>query len=481
MQKMTYNEVEQMVAMGENITVEFKRTTGELYRGMETGCAFLNSYGGWLLFGVDPNGRVVGQEVTDRTRQEIANSIRKIEPSAEIEVEWVELPEKPGFYVIALHFDRAVSKSGPYSFDGRAFYRVESTTSLMPRSLYEEKIRQSNPYRFSWERMGDPDLTPEDLNLELVYRTVNDGISRNRIPALMMGMRDPLVLLRKMGMADEEGKLRNAAHVLFGKEPALRHPQCMVRLARFEGTDKREFRDQTVCMGNLFVQFDAVIEFCLKHLNLSGRINGKYRHDSLTVPFDVIREAAVNMLCHRAWDASNETPALAIYDDRMVFQNPGTFPEGTHWQDFVDNHNNSIPRNPLIAYAFYNRGLIEGWGRGVHLIMEESRRAGLPSPFYDTRASGVALTIPFKTSLTRRGEASQQHQMPRNGDNSKTITERILDFCREPRSMTEIATMLGVKDRKWIREHYILPLLNTHLELTIPDKPNSRMQKYRAR
>lgn len=480
MKKMTYSEIEQIVAMGEGVSVEFKQTTGELHRGMETGCAFLNTNGGWLLFGVRPNGKIVGQEVTDRTRQEVANSIRKVEPAVEIRVEWVEVPEKPGFYVIALRFERASTKSGPYSFDGRPFYRVESTTSLMPRVLYEEKIRQSDPYRFSWERLTDPDLTAEDLDIELVYRTMHDGINKHRIPALMTGEQDPRVLLQKLGVADDDGKLRNAACVLFGKEPALRHTQCMVRLARFEGTDKREFRDQAVCTGNLFVQFDAVIDFCLKHLNLNGRIEGKYRRDTLTVPLDVIREAAVNMLCHRAWDISNETPALAIYDDRMVFQNPGTFPDGTEWQDFVDNRRNSMPRNPLIANVFYCCGLIEGWGRGVPLIMEESQRAGLPSPFYDVYTSGVALTIPFKAKLDR-GEAASRRQMPRKDGNQETVTEKILDFCREPRSMTEIVSMLGVKDRKWIREHYILPLLHSRLELTIPDKPNSRMQKYRTK
>ena len=33
--------------------------------------------------------------VTDNTRQEVANAIRKIEPAIDVEVEYVELPDKP--------------------------------------------------------------------------------------------------------------------------------------------------------------------------------------------------------------------------------------------------------------------------------------------------------------------------------------------------------------------------------------------------
>ena len=93
--------------------------------------------------------KITGQNVTDATRQEIANSLRKIEPAVDVEVEYIELPDKPDFYVIAIYFDSTNFKNGPYSFDGRAFYKVESTTAVMPRTMYEERLKLSNPRRFS--------------------------------------------------------------------------------------------------------------------------------------------------------------------------------------------------------------------------------------------------------------------------------------------------------------------------------------------
>ena len=389
-----------MIAKGESSTLECKLTTGELHRGMESACAFMNSDGGWLLFGISPQMRVVGQSVSDATRREIAAELRKIEPPVEVETEYIELPDKPGKFVVALHCNSANFRNGPYSYDGRAFYRVESTTSVMPRTLYEERMRLSSTSRFSWENAPNPNILLEDIDVELLFQTLHDGINIRRIPASTMTLRNPLPIMQKLGVANKDGSLNNAANVLFSKCPTAVHPQCAVRLARFAGTDKRFFRDQTICEGNLFAQYDAVLDFCLKHLNLSGRMDRRYREDTLTVPYEALREATANMLCHRSWYADNMTPSLAIYDDRMVFQNPGAFPPGTKWQDFVDNSLGSLPANPTIADVFYRRGTMEKWGRGIGLIFSCCLDAGLPSPFVQIVPPFINLTIPFVLPLS---------------------------------------------------------------------------------
>ena len=52
---------------------------------METLCAFLNGTGGIVLFGVTDKGKIIGQKVSDRTKRDIAEAIRRIEPFANIE------------------------------------------------------------------------------------------------------------------------------------------------------------------------------------------------------------------------------------------------------------------------------------------------------------------------------------------------------------------------------------------------------------
>lgn len=66
-----------LIAGAEGGTVEFKETTGQLERGMETLCAFLNGTGGTVLFGVTDKGKIIGQEVSDKTKRDIAETIRR--------------------------------------------------------------------------------------------------------------------------------------------------------------------------------------------------------------------------------------------------------------------------------------------------------------------------------------------------------------------------------------------------------------------
>lgn len=221
----TIDDIKKLISKNETRTLELKKTTSELHKGMETACAFLNSDGGWLIFGITPALKIDGQNVTDNTRQEIANAIRKIEPAIDVEVEYIELPDKPDFYVIAIYFDSNNFKNGPYSFDSRAFYKVESTTALMPRQMYEERLKLSNPKRFSWENTPNQEITVDDIDTELLYQTLHDGIGSRRIHASAMTLQDPKQIMLKLGVARKDGTILNAANVLFGKEPSLIHTQ----------------------------------------------------------------------------------------------------------------------------------------------------------------------------------------------------------------------------------------------------------------
>lgn len=59
-----------------------------------------------------------------------------------------------------------------------------------------------------------------------------------------------------------------------------------------------------------------------------------------------------------------------------------------------------------------------------------------------------------------------------------TPQEKVFEYCKSPKSIAEIANMLGVNDRRWVRKKYIAPFIGTKLQMTIPDKPNSQNQKY---
>lgn len=159
-----------------------------------------------------------------------------------------------------------------------------------------------------------------------------------------------------------------------------------------------KFRDQTVCYGNLFEQYDAIIAFCQKHMFLSGNMDQKERIDTLTLPFKALREATLNLLVHRTWWSGARTPSVAIFDDRIEFMNPGNFPHGTTADDFRKRPH-SEPVNEVISNVFFKSGLMETWGRGIPDIFGECKSAGLPTPVFETIHNFVCLTIRFKNPL----------------------------------------------------------------------------------
>lgn len=140
---MTVAEIQELIKKDETRTLELKKSTGELKEAMHTVCAFLNTTGGQLIFGITPNSlQVIGQQVTDNTRREIARELTKIEPAVSLNVNYIEFDEKPDFYVVVIDVPAELNRNRPYVYDGRAYYRIESTTSVMPQSMYQELLLQ---------------------------------------------------------------------------------------------------------------------------------------------------------------------------------------------------------------------------------------------------------------------------------------------------------------------------------------------------
>lgn len=82
---MTNAEIQELIKKDETRTLELKKSTGELKDAMHTVCAFLNTSGGCVLLGITSASlQVIGQQVTDNTRREIARELTKIEPAVSL-------------------------------------------------------------------------------------------------------------------------------------------------------------------------------------------------------------------------------------------------------------------------------------------------------------------------------------------------------------------------------------------------------------
>ena len=386
---MNLEELRDVINGGESETAEFKKTTGELTTGMRTVCALLNRRGGFVLFGVGDSGTLSGQMINAKTREEVAQYLRRIEPPAFPDVE--EVPLNGRLSVMAL---RVTGGGGPYTYEGRAYIRSGSTTSVMPQIEYQRLLLEKLHGTHRWENRLAEGAAIQDIDKEEVMRTVEEAIRRGRMDD--PGTRDVGTLLMGFNLMDGKGML-NAALVLFGRAERLAalYPQCSLRMARFRGRDTLGVMDDNRQeVGNAFDLLIRGQRFLRDHLPVAGRVlpNIFERVDDPLYPPIALREALANALCHRDYREAGGAVSIAVFDDRLEISSTGLLPFGITPEVLLRAHR-SRPWNPLTAEVFYRRGIIERFGRGTLLMVEQTAQAGLTSPDWEERAGEVVVTF----------------------------------------------------------------------------------------
>lgn len=503
---MDLKDIKVFIEHKEDDNIEFKETTGQLDRGMETLCAFLNGTGGTVLFGVTDKGKIVGQEVTDKTKRSIAEAINRLEPVTAVQVAYVSI-NNSGKYVVSLHVED-MRFERPFSYKGRPYMRRESVTLIMPQSAYTELIFEREGMSHGWESYIDDKLKITDLDKEEILRTMRLGIDCGRQPESTE--RNIPDILEKLGVS-ENGKLKHAAFVLFANRKLADYPQCLLRLARFRGTDKTVFTDSQRVHGNIFKLLDAAMAFVFKHLSLSSTTETLEREEHLEIPYKAIREAIVNCLCHRSYREIGGSASIAIYDDRVEIYNPGSLPLGWNLEKLERSHE-SQPHNPIIADVLYVRKVLESWGRGIDLIRRECENVNIPTPKYII--SGRDVCVVFKRTfgqvsgqvytsnneaLTTKsdnksgqvgGQASGQvhvsdnkviisRQNNKGGQVNGQVAELVRKLAETTLSVNTISKLLSVSSRRKLYSSYLTPAIDLGLiAKTYPDNPNHPRQKY---
>ncbi len=409
---MTIKDIETLIHNDETREIELKKTTGELKDGIKSACAFLNTDGGWLIFGVTPTTlRIVGQDVTESTRREIALALTHLEPALDIEVEYIDVPDSDGKQLIVMRFDKWVWGMEPYTYHKCPYYRVESVTKEMPRDMFVERLKAARPLDFAWDEQIAQGITINDLDEERIRNAVRLGIAGGRINASAEGATVE-TLLGKLKLLND-GKPTNAAVMLFGKNTDD-YPQLLMRMACFKGNDKNEFLDNKRQYGNFFDLLDAGTAFCFRNLRLSGKILGMRREEQLEIPAEALREALINALCHRDYSNPRASVSLAIYSDRVEIVNPGRFPTQLTPENIKRQHD-SYPYNIKIAQVLYQTTYLENWGSGVMRMMDLCKAQHMANPDYQLGENTV--TIIFH----RRNDSQSDSQKSLNERQKKIV------------------------------------------------------------
>jgi ATP-dependent DNA helicase RecG len=385
-------EIRDLATAGESETLEFKRTTGERREAMHALCAMLNHRGGRVLFGIEADRRVVGQQVSDHTLEELAQEIQRIDPPVFPAIDRV--PVDGGLEVLAVTANPGQGR--PYSYKGHSYRRVANTNQEMSRDEYNRMLLERLHGEQRWETEPARDWTVADLDGGELSRTIDEAVRRGR--ADEPGTREPEEILRGLGLL-KDGRVLRAAAVLFGRADRLAadFPQCLLRVARFRGTDRTEFLDNRQFHGNAFDLLLKAERFLRESLPVAGRVTpGLFeRVDDPLYPPMALREALANAVCHRDYSIGGGSVGIAIYDDRLEVTSSGALHFGLTAEALFGPHE-SLPWNPLMARVFFRRGVIEAWGRGTLKILELAQQAGLPRP--EIEEVGGCVTVRFRPS-----------------------------------------------------------------------------------
>ncbi|HEX5154673.1 MAG TPA: ATP-binding protein [Parafilimonas sp.] len=368
--------------MPEHQNIEYKQSWHDDY--LKWICGFANANGGVIYIGKDDYGNLIGLSDFKKLMDDIPNKIRN---AMGILTE-VNLHKALGKYFIEIITQ---PYSVPISLRGRYYYRSGSTKQeLTGASLNEFLLRKSGK---TWDDVIEPRATFKDIDEKAVKIFLSASEKAGRLPENNeLSLPD---LLEKLRLT-ENGQLKRAAIILFGKEPSKFYPNTFVKIGRF-GNNDTDIKFQETEEGNLIALLQTVLNQ-LNHKFLTRPIDfeGMHRIERGEYPVAALREMLLNALVHRNYMGA--PVQIRVYDDKISIWNEGTLPAGLSLEALKRSHS-SRPRNPVIADVAFKGGYIDAWGRGTIKILDTCKEAELPEPEMLELDGGFSVML-FKNNLT---------------------------------------------------------------------------------
>lgn len=275
-------------------------------------------------------------------------------------------------------------------------------------------------------------------------------------------------LLQNLGLGDGR-ELTLAGLLLFGRQPQRWRPAFQVKAVAFPGTSLADSRylDSEDIGGTLLEQFTGSFAFIRRNLHHVQRGRGFNTLGELEIPATALEELLVNALIHRDYFTSASIRIL-VFADRVEIASPGHLPDSLSVEAIRQGRTNR--RNPTLTEHAAQIRPYRGLGSGIPRALREWPRIELIDDVAGNQFSALAW----------RPEAEWA---PVTGEVTPEVTPevaRLLEAVRAEITRSEIQAALGLKDEKHFRDAYLKPALEAGLiEMTIPDKPRSRLQKYR--
>jgi len=411
--------------------------------------AFLNYHEGGLIYlGIDKLGKVVCISDADAVQLKIKDRLKNnILPSC-LGLFDIILEEQDDKEIIKI-----IVASGPekpyylrkYGMSEKGcFIRIGSAAEPMPakmiENLFSKRIRNS----IGKIKSGKQDLKFSQLKIyyEGVGKKLNSQFASN------------------LELLTEDGSYNYVAYLMSDAN------NLSFKVAKYQGKNRVHLSENNeygyASLIKATMQVLDKIELENKTLT---KITSKEREEKRLWDPIALREAIINAFVHN--DYTNEVPPkFELFSDRIEITSAGGVPEGLSQQEFFEGY--SVPRNQEIMRIFKDLGLVEHLGSGVPRILESYDK-----DCFTFSDNFLRMSFPAAEQVTPQVTPQVIPQVtPQVGQLISVIAGEI--------NRKEIQDKLNLNDRMNFMKNYLKPAIEQGIiEMTIPDKPNSRLQKYR--
>jgi ATP-dependent DNA helicase RecG len=477
-------KIRSIIQQGEGLQVEFKECNSALSKNIfETVCAFLNRSGGELLLGVNDAGHITGVQSAFITKVKnnfvvAMNNPQKLNPPFYLSIEEIELDGKTILYIYV------PESSQVHRCNNRIFDRNEdgdfdiTDKQHLVLTLY---LRKQTSYS---ENKIYPYVELADLRKDVITQTRKMAeIQREEHPWGGMNDMELLKSAQLYGHDFQTGKkgISLAGILLFGKESTilsvLPHFKTDAILRR-DDVDRYDDRDY-ICV-NLIDSFDRLLRFGEKHLNDPFYLE---REQRISLRSHILREVVSNLLIHREF--TSPFPAKFVIDQKSFYTENSNKP---HNPGIIDPSSFSpCPKNPAIARVFREIGRADELGSGVRKLFKYCKAFSGSDPEL-VEGDVFRFILPLKAKIIEETDeqlelagtqlAPSRHPVGTQSEPSQNDAQ-VLELCLEPKAFNELIKVMNWTDRTKFRRRFLTPLVEQRLiEMTVPDKPNSRLQKY---
>lgn len=400
---MTPDLLGNLTATGETLDVEFKSESREQLSDREIVDAVVclanrtGSGSGWLLIGVEDDGRITGARPRDVSGQIDPDKIRSMiaNRTRPAQILQVDVCSTEGGDVLTVEVPASRQPVG--TADGRYVRRAlggDGRPACVPFHFHEVQSRQASLGLLDYTALVLPDIGWDALDPREFVRfrgAIRDN--QGRADPVLLELSD-LDMARALGAVEtneHEVSIRILGLLLFGRQEILRSaiPGHEVAFQRLSGEHVKV---------NDFFRWPL--------LRVMDELEARYRANNQEEEFFVgmlrigvpdypqrgYREGVANALIHRDY-ARLGAIHVQWHDDRLQISSPGGLPEGVSLDNLLVT--DPRPRNPLLADAFKRAGIVERTARGIDTIFYEQLRGGRPAPSYErSTATGVTLIMP---------------------------------------------------------------------------------------